>query len=134
MEVADVAEVGIDPLQHVVVELLEISDGLFLLIQPLSSFAKLFGLQFNYLPGIEDGEHNVVTDGSLDLVEALLEATESVNSNVQAICAGALELVHPLSLLVEDMAVRNTKNLGAGVAVLVATLVEEEPDALLRRP
>ena len=113
-----------------------------LLIQFLSSFARLsrvllrvlarsLHLQLNNLPGVEVGEHPVVTDGDLDLVEAPLKATKSVNSNVLARCASALELVRPLNLLAENMAVTNTENLGACVAALVATFVEEEPDATL---
>jgi len=146
VDVTDVAELDITPLRlDVVVELLELGDGLFLLIQILSSFVKLsrvllrllfvlarpLRLQLNNLPGVEVGEHPVVTDADLDLVEAPLEATESVNSNVLARCAGPLELVRPLNLLAENMAVTNTENLRAGLAVLVATFVEEEADATL---
>ena len=67
----------------------------------------------------------MVTDADLDLIEAPLEATESVKSNVLARCAGPLELVRPLNLLTENMAVTNTENLRAGLAALVATFMEE---------
>ncbi len=76
----------------VLVKRLEVSDGLFLLVQALSSFAKLFHiplrillvltrslrLQLDNLPGVEVGEHATFTNGDLDFVEAPLEATGSV--------------------------------------------------------
>jgi hypothetical protein len=142
----DVAELDITPLHlDVVVELLKLGDGLFLLIQILSSFVKLsrvllpllfvlarpLHLQLNNLPGVEVGEHPVVTDADLDLIEAPQEATESINSNVLAKCTGPLELIHPLNLLAENVAVTNTENLRAGLAMLVATFMEEEADATL---
>lgn len=146
MDVADVALRDITPLRLVVlVKRLEISDGLFLLVQVLSSFAKLFRvilsllvvptrllrLQLDNFPGVEVGEHAAFTDGDLDIVEAYLEAAESVKSNELARRAGALKLVRPLNLLAEDMPVAHTENLGAEGAVLVAIFVEEEPDATL---
>jgi hypothetical protein len=96
---SDVAELGITSLRlDVVVELLELGDGLCLLIQILSSFMKLsrvlrvlfvvarpLRLQLKNLPGVEVGEHPVVTDAGLDLGETPLEATESVNSNMLAL-------------------------------------------------
>jgi hypothetical protein len=136
---ANVAELDITPLRlDVIVELLEISDGLLLLIQTLSSSAKLSRvlacprcLQPNNLPGVDFGINPVASDRALDLIEAPLEATVSVNSNVLVRMMLTPELVRPLSLLEKDMAATDTENLGAGVAALVAPFVEEEPDATL---
>ena len=73
----------------------------------------------------------MLADADLDLVEVPLEAKECVNSNVLARRAGLLELVRPLTLLAENMVVTDAETLGAGHAILVATFVEEEPDATL---
>jgi len=74
----------------------------------------------------------VVTDAGLDLVESALESTESGKSNVLGRCASSLELVGDGDVLAENVAVANAKDLGAGGAVLVLVLVEEQHDATLR--
>lgn len=91
--------------------------------------------QLDDLPSVEVGEHPVVTDGDLDLVEGPLEAPESVHSNVLVGCARALELVCPLHLLAEkNMGAADTENLGTGVVIPVATFVDKETDGSVNRP
>ena len=143
---ANVAQPDVPPLRlDALIEGLETSDGLFLLVQVLSSFAKLFRvllrvflvlirplrLQRYNLPGVEVSEHATFTNCDLDVVDAPLEATESIQPNELARCASALELICPLTLLAEDVPVADTQNPGAGDAVLVTVFVEEEPDAAL---
>jgi len=142
MDMTDVTVHDITPLcLDVFVKRFELDDGLSMLIQTLSSFAKLSRVLFVVArplrlqpinrPGVDLGAVPVFTDEDLDLVETSLESTESVDSHVLARCTGPLELVHFLSLLAENMVATNTENLGAGHAVLVATFVEEEADATL---
>jgi len=56
---------------------------------------------------------------------------QSVNSNVLLRCAGPLEFVVDVGVLAENVAVADTQNLIAGVAVLVFSFVEVESEATL---
>ena len=90
-------------------------------------------LQLNDLSGGKVGEHPVVTNQSLDVVETLLEATPSVNSNVLLSSArrGPLELVVDVDGLSENVAAGDTQNLIASVAALVFTFMEVKSEAAL---
>ena len=138
---ANVAEPNVTPLVlDFIVEGLELGDRLLLLKQLLASFAKvsfvlpvqvLLRLQIDDFSSEEVGKYPVVTNQGLDVVEALLETTQSVNSNVLLRCAGLLEFVVDVGVLPENVAVADTRDLIAGVAALVFTFVEEESEATL---
>ena len=65
-----------------------------------------------------------------DLVEAALESTHSAHSNVVHGCAASV-LVIDGGVLAQDVAVTDSVNLVAGVAVLVFVLVEPERKSAL---
>jgi hypothetical protein len=109
-------------IHHVTVELtvklLESNDGLFLLVQLLSSFAKLFRvililflvlirplLQLDNLSGVEVGPRKVATDEDLDVVQIPRKRTESADWDILGTCASAFELVLLINRLAEDMIV-----------------------------
>lgn len=62
-------------------------------------------------------------------MEASLETMDSVNSNILVRFTGVLKC--PLGPLAEDMPVADTKNLGAGVAVLIMYFMEIKPKATM---
>ena len=126
------------------VKLLESNDGPFLLVQLLSSFAKLFRvlrlflvltrpllLRLDNLSGVEVGLRKVAADDDLDVVQIPPEGTESTDSNVLGTCASTFELVHLINHLAEDMMVTDTENPRAGVVILVTILVETEAEGAL---
>ena len=65
-----------------------------------------------------------------DLIEAPLESTHSANSNVVLGCAGSV-LVLDSGVLAKDVAITDSVNLVAGVAVRVFVFVEPEGESTL---
>jgi hypothetical protein len=141
LNVANVAvEINVGPVfLDFIVEGLEIGDGLVLVFQFASTRADpfrvlrvlpLIRLQFDDLSGPKVGENAVATDGLLDLVEAPLESTHSANSNVVLGCAASV-LVLDGGVLTKDVAIADSVNLVARVAVLVSFFVEPEGESAL---
>jgi len=141
LNVANVAvEINIGPVSFdFLVEGLEIGDSLVLVFQFASFRAhrsrvlqvlRLLRLQSDDLSGPKVGDNAVVTDGLLDLVEALLESTHSANSNVVLGC-GVSVLVLDCGVLTKDVAIADPVNVVARVAVLVSILMEPEGESAL---
>jgi hypothetical protein len=141
LNVANVAvEINVGPVfRDFVVEGLEICDSLVPVFQLASIRADLFRvlrvlplirLQFDDLSGPKVDENAVVTDDLLDLVEAPLESTHSANSNLVLGCAVSV-LVLDGGVLTKDVAIADSVNLVARVAVLVFVFVEPEGEGAL---
>jgi len=139
--VANVAvEVNVGPISRdFVVQGLEIGDSLVLVFQVALIRADrsrvrrvllLLRLQFDDLSGPKVGEKAVVTDDLPDLVEAPLESTHSANSNVILGCAASV-LVLDGGVLAKDVAIADSVNLVAGVAILVFVFMEPEGESAL---
>ena len=143
---ADIAAGNIAPLVvGVIVEGLEYDDillhfeqrlplslhGRLVLRRLLQVLASRLRIQLNNLPSQNLSISSVATDAGLDLVESVLESMESGKSNMLGRCARALEFVIDGGILAENMAVANTKDLGAGGAALVLVLMEEQRNATL---
>lgn len=134
---ADVAvEPNVGPVfRDLVVQGLEITGSLVLVFQLASFRTDLFRvlpllrLQFDDLSGTKIGENGVVTD-DLDLVEAPLESTHSANSNVVLGCA-AYVLVLDSGVLTKDVAIADSVNLVAEVAIPVFIFAEPEGESAL---
>jgi len=140
LNVANVAvEVNVGPvLRDFVVQGLEIGDSLVLFFQLVSIRADLsrvlrvlplLRLQLDDLSGPTVGEMAVITDDLPDLVEAPLESN-SANSNVVLKCAASV-LVLDGGVLAKDVAIADSVNLVAGVAILVFVFVEPEGESAL---
>jgi hypothetical protein len=72
----------------------------------------------------------VVTDALLDLIEAPLESTYPANSNEVLGCA-AFVLVVDGGVLAKDVAIANSVNLWARIAIPILVLVEPEGKSAL---
>ena len=133
-------EINVGPeFRDLVVEGLEIGDSIVVVFQFASIRADLFRvlrvlpllrLQFDDLSGPKVGENAVTTDDLLDLVEAPLESMHSTNSNMVLGCAASV-LVLDGSVLTKDVAIADSVNLVARVAVLVFVFVEPEGESAL---
>ena len=124
---------------NLVVEGLEIGDGLVLAFQVAFLRADLFHilrvlpllcLQLDGLSGPKVGKNGVVTDDLLDLVEALLESTHSADSNMVLGCTASV-LVLNGGVLTKDVAIADSINFVARVAVLAFVFVEPEGESAL---
>ena len=127
------------PFRDFFVQSLEIGDSLVLVFQVALIRADRFRgprvlpllrLQFDDLSGPKVGENAVVTDGLFDLVEAPLESTHPANSNVVLGCAVSM-LVPDDGVLTKDVAIADSVNLVAKVAVLTFFFVEPEGESAL---
>lgn len=141
LDVPDVAvELDVRPFLHdLIVEGLEIGDGFFLVLQFASNppnlsrvlrILPLILLQLDDLAGPKVGENAVISNGLRDLVDAALESTHPANSNVVLGCAASV-FVTDCGVLAQDVAITDSVNLSAGVAVLVFVLVEPERKSAL---
>lgn len=141
LNVSDVAaELDVGPvIQDFVVQGLELGDILVLVLQLGSSFAKrshvlrvlpLARPQLDDLPIPAAGKNAAVADDLPDLIEAALEPTHSANTDVVLTCT-ALVLVLDACILAKDVAIADSVDLVAGVAVLVLILVKPEGESAL---
>ncbi len=128
--------------RDVVVEGLEIGDSFGLVVQfallrldrsRVLRVLPLLRLQFDDISGPKVSENAAISNGLRDLVEAALESMHSAHSNVVHGCAASV-LVIDGSVLAQDVAVTDSVNLVAGVAVLVFVLVEPERKSALGIP
>ena len=135
MDVSDIPLRDITPLPHEgLVKLLESNDGTFLLVQLLSSFAKMLRvvltrplLQLDNFSGVEVGLRKAATDDELGVVQIPLEGTESADSNVLGTCASAFEIVHLINRLAEDMMVTDTEDSCTGLPCLSQFSWKQKP-------
>jgi len=130
----NVAPPGVD----LVIELLQLDDGNFMLVQFLTGFLEVLGvilvpvtthhlgLQLSNLFGAGTGGVAVVNDLGLDLVETLLEAAESADPDLLARRAVGPEVVFLVINPAENVVIRHDEDLIAGIAVLVEVLMEIE--------
>ena len=126
-------EINMRPVRGgVEMEGLEVVDGLGLSIQVPLLLLDLFGvvvgrlrLQCGYLPSQEVSSHSAISDFVSSLVEATIESTTSANSDIAHRCV-AFVLVVDGRVPTKNVAVRDAKDLGAGVAGFVAILVEPQ--------
>jgi hypothetical protein len=141
LNVPDVAvELDIEPFSDdLIVEGLEIGDGLILVVQFASSppdlslilrVLPLLRLQFDDISGQNVRENTVISNGPRDLVETVLESTHSTNSNVVHGCTASVFVING-GVLAQDVAAADPVNLVAGVTVLVSVFVEPERKSAL---
>ena len=110
----------------------EVVDGLGLSTQIPLLLPDLFGvvvgrlqLQCGYLPSQDVSGHSAISDFVSNLVEAAIESTTSANSDIAHGCVASV-LVVDGRVPTKNVAVRDAKDLGAGVAGFVTILVEPQ--------
>jgi hypothetical protein len=110
----------------------EVVDGLGLSTQVPLLLPDLFSvvvgrlrLQCGYLPSQGVSGHSAISGFVSSLVEAAIKSTTSANSDIAHRCAASV-LVVDGRVPTKNVAVRDAKDLGAGVAGFVAILVEPQ--------
>jgi len=122
-----------------VIQGLEISHSLVLVFQHASLRTDCFRvlcilpflcLQLDDLSGQKVGKNAAATYDVPDLVKAPLEPTHSTNSNVVLGCTISV-LILDGGVLAKDVAIADSVNLVAGVAILIFIFVEPEGESAL---